>query len=246
MHPLSASELLTVWERGGDQTSVQQAMMLLACASPEISPGYLARLSIGRRDGFLLTLREWAFGPHLIGMATCPRCGDRLEFSFEVADIRATPEREPEPDEEFSIAVCDYEVAFRLINSQDLLEILDSGDLVSARRILLDRCILAVSYRGIESSLDSLPDSVVNRVAMEMELLDPQGDLQLSLSCPSCSHRWEAPFDITSFFWTEIEGWVRHILRDVHTLARAYGWRESDILAMTAKRRLIYMELVDR
>ena len=183
----------------------------------------------------------------MVGMATCPECGDRLELNFDVNDVRATPENDPEPGEEFSITVSDYEVRFRLINTQDLVAILDgSRDVVFARHLLLNRCILAVHYRGEESSLDQLPLDVVDEVVERMELLDPQADVQLALYCPSCGHRWEAAFDIASFFWTEIESWVRRILREVHTLARAYGWRESDILDMSPQRRQLYLELVDQ
>lgn len=221
---------------------MQQAMALLASACPEISPDSLEKLSIGQRDGLLLTLREWAFGSHLIGMTTCPECGDRLELNFETADVRATTENES--DEEFSIAVSDYELRLRLINTQDLVAILDGKDLASAREMLLNRCILAARYRGEEGSIDQLPADVANEVVEQMELLDPQSDVQLALTCPSCGHQWEAAFDIVSFFWTEIESWVLRILREVHTLAREHGWRESDILAMSPQRRQLYLELV--
>jgi len=244
MRALSASELLSVWERGRGLSSVQQAMVLLSSASPEISPDSLTRLSIGQRDGFLLTLREWAFGPHLIGMATCPECGDRLELNFDVDDVRATLENEHEPGEEFSIIVSDYEVRFRLINTQDLIKILNARDVAFARHVLLSRCISSVYSRGEEGSIDQLPFDVVDKVVEKMELLDPQADVQLALSCPSCGHQWEAVFDIVSFFWTEIESWVRRVLREVHSLAQSYGWRESDILAMSPQRRQLYLELV--
>lgn len=222
---------------------MQRAMALLASASPEVPADSLARLPIGERDGLLLTLREWAFGPHLIGMATCPECGDRLELNFDTSDVRATTENES--DEEFSIAVSDYDLRLRLINTQDLVAILDGNDLASAREILLNRCILAVSYRGEESSIDQLPFDVVGEVVEQMELLDPQADMQLALTCPSCTHQWEAAFDIVSFFWTEIESWAPRLLHEVHSLARAYGWRESDILAMSPTRRQLYLELID-
>lgn len=245
MRALSASELLGVWERGRGLSSAQRAMILLASACPEVSPDSLARLSIGQRDGFLLTLREWAFGPRFVGMASCPECGDRLELNFDVNDVRATPENEPGPYEEFSINVSDYEVRFRLINTQDLVTTLDCKDVVFARYKLLNRCVLAVRCSGEESSLDQLPNEVVDKVAERMEMLDPQADVQLALTCPSCGHQWEATFDIVSFFWVEIENWVGRALREVHTLARAYGWRESDILAMTPNRRQLYLELVE-
>ena len=44
-------------------------------------------------------------------------------------------------------------------------------------------------------------------------------------------------------FWAEIDAWARRILREVNILARAYGWRESDILALGAVRRQIYLTM---
>jgi hypothetical protein len=34
------------------------------------------------------------------------------------------------------------------------------------------------------------------------------------------------------------------VLREVHILASAYGWREDDILAMSPARRRIYLEML--
>jgi len=51
-------------------------------------------------------------------------------------------------------------------------------------------------------------------------------------------------FDIASFFWAEICVQAKRLLREVHTLARAYGWREMDILSMSPARRQFYLEMV--
>ena len=47
-----------------------------------------------------------------------------------------------------------------------------------------------------------------------------------------------------ALLWSEIHAWARQLLRDVHALARAYGWREADILALSPTRRGIYLELL--
>ena len=75
---------------------------------------------------------------------------------------------------------------------------------------------------------------------------DPQADIQLALSCPACGHQWLSTFDIVSFFWSEINAWAYRILREVHILASAYGWREADILAMSPYRRQLYLEMVSK
>jgi hypothetical protein len=75
---------------------------------------------------------------------------------------------------------------------------------------------------------------------------DALGDVQLALTCPQCGHEWQAPFDIASFLWTEINAWAHRTLQDVHELARAYGWREADILALSPWRRQVYLEMISQ
>jgi len=242
MHALLASELLDIWEQGLAQPSGRRALTLLAAACPDTPPDALARLSIGQRDGRLLRLREWTFGPQLVGLATCPGCSERLELSFSVSDIRMDPETEPA--ETLSLKNADYEVHFRVPNSLDMEFIAASKDLTTTRHILLDRCILSAQITGKEKAIDQLPADVVDAVVEEMTKADPQADVQLALSCSSCGHQWQAIFDVMSFFWSEINVWAHRILREVHILASAYGWTETHILALSPGRRRSYMQMV--
>src|SRR5438876_7126247 len=89
MRALTDAELLSVWERGLGQSAVQQALQLLAAASPETPPDDWATLSIGRRDACLLALRERTFGSRIVSLATCPACGEQAEVTFEVAQVLA-------------------------------------------------------------------------------------------------------------------------------------------------------------
>ena len=245
MRALSASELLDIRERGLTQQPIQRALTLLAAACPETPPDALAKLSIGQRDAHLLTLREWVFGPQLVGLATCPGCGERLELTFNITDIRVAPGPDPaESTEELSLNVAGYEIHFRLPNSLDLAAVAGSEQVAESRGRLLQRCLLAIRHNGQERSADELPVDVIDAVVERITLADPQADVQLDLSCSSCAHQWLATFDIVSFFWTEIEAWGYRILRQVHTLAAAYGWREADILAMSPWRRRFYLEMV--
>jgi hypothetical protein len=89
-----------------------------------------------------------------------------------------------------------------------------------------------------------LPAEVVEAIVNEMARRDPQADIRFALSCPDCAHQWEAIFDIVSFAWNEISAWAGRLMRQVHTLALAYGWREIDILAMSSWRRQAYLEML--
>jgi hypothetical protein len=89
-----------------------------------------------------------------------------------------------------------------------------------------------------------LPEAIVAAVSRRMNELDPQADTQIALACPECHHQWQTPLDPISYFWSEIQEWGHRILRDVHALASAYGWREVDVLALSAWRRQAYLELI--
>ena len=73
---------------------------------------------------------------------------------------------------------------------------------------------------------------------------DPLAEVELALACPVCGHQWQLVFDVASFLWLRIEAQARRLLEEVHALARAYGWREADILAMSSGRRQAYLEMV--
>jgi len=242
MHALSDSELLNVWERGMGLPPVKRALVLLAGSCSKMSLDELAKLSIGQRDSLLFRLRECTFGPQVVCLATCPVCGERLELTFNIEDILVAPE--VNPDEDLAVVVSGYELRFRLPNSLDLIAIVGSENTESACDLLLNRCILAIRHNGVQIAVDRLPTEVVNAVVELMEQADPQADVRLNLTCSACAHRWEATFDIVQFFWSEIESWTRRILFEVHLLARAYGWSEANILAMSPKRRQLYLEMV--
>lgn len=249
MRTPSASELLAVWEHARAQPTTKQALMLLATASPDASREDLAKLSIGRRDARLLTLREVLFGSRLTGLVACPQCGRQLELSVEAADLR-TGADQPIP-ETLSVTREGYTARFRLPNSEDLaaLDVAHGreSDEHAAVRALLSRCLVEVRRNGRKQKLESarsFPPKLIEAIADEMEKADPQANVQLEFDCADCGHRWLSAFDIVSFLWKELDNWAKRILREVCLLASAFGWPEADILAMSAQRRQLYLQLI--
>jgi hypothetical protein len=243
MRALSAAELLDVWERGLAQSPPQRALTLLALACADDPIERLAHWSVGRRDTHLLALREQTFGPQLASIAACPACGERLEFRIAASDIRATPATEPE--EPLAIAYADFDVRFRLPNSLDLASLDPAADAETNRRNLLNRCVVAARHADATIAAAELPGDLVAAIAQRMAEADPRADVRLALDCPQCRHAWQAPLDIVSYFWTEIHAWAGRILREVHGLASAYGWREADVLALSPGRRQAYLEMIE-
>jgi hypothetical protein len=242
VRPLSTYELLEVWELGEDQHPLDRALILLFAACPELTWDDLAELSVGQRDALLLTLREQTSGPRLNGFAECPRCAEQLEFDAAVADLRVA---EPAAGEQARELDADgLKLEFRLPDSRDLAAVLDCEDPAAARDLLARRCVLQVSRDGATEPIGELPSEVFAKLARRMAECDPQAEVLLDLRCPACDHRWQAPFDIATFLWAELAAQAKRLLREVYTLARAYGWREADILGMSPRRRGFYLEMV--
>jgi hypothetical protein len=242
MRALSAAELLSVWERGLSLSPPERALGLLALACPESSFDELSILSIGERDARLLTLRELTFGSELAGLMNCPACGNRLQLTFDLAEIRITGENNPA--DAHSLSLHNYDVRFRLPNSGDLGALAAGDSIAPGAELLLKRCVLSARYQDTEVKVEELPAEILDAIGVQMDHADPQADVQLNPECSQCEHKWQATFDIESFFWNEIRAWAERTLREVHTLARAYGWREADILNMSPQRRWFYLEML--
>lgn len=242
MRSLSAQQILQVWEIGQRQHPLDRAMTLLSLAFPDRSLEELSRLSIGQRDACLLTLRELTFGPQLESLAVCPHCGEPLEFTLNVGDIRVN--ELPPSEAEFDLMLEGFHLRFGTPNSQDLAAIAHAPDLETAQTQLAQRCLRQATQDGQPVDIATLPAPVLTQLANQLATYDPQAEIWLTLCCPVCDRTWQQLFDIVSFFWAELSTQAQRLLGEVHTLARAYGWREADILSMSSWRRRIYLEKV--
>lgn len=241
MLALDATSLLTAWERAVSQHPLQRAVTLLALAWPQKSIDEWANASIGERDRRLLQLREALFGPRFEAIATCPQCGERLELTFSMQDLLTKGDETSMNSAPQRLTAGAYDVNYRVPTTVDLLAVANNPG--EARKLLLERCVEARND-GVAIEAAALPDEVVKLVGQKLADADPQADVQILLDCPACSHRWPTIFDILTYLWGEIEDWAQRLLHEVHTLASAYGWSERDILAMSATRRRLYLEMV--
>jgi hypothetical protein len=248
MPGLTASQLLDVWELGLPEGGTGRALTVLAAACPDRSREELARLPLGRRDALLLGVRAATVGPGLDSLADCPACGEQLEFSLDTAALHAEMDDDlPAPDAgaAFTLHAGGVRLDYRLPDSGDLLAAADCPDVASGRALLARRCVLGAHRDGQTVEVEDLPDQALDALAAAMAARDSGAEIELNLTCPPCGHGWRVGLDVAGFFWTEIDALARRLLLEVDALARAYGWREADILAMTAARRLRYLELAD-
>lgn len=238
---LSAHDLIQIWEVGVRQHPLDRALTILAVADPVTARETHATFSMGQRDTRLLNVWEQTFGPRLDGYVECPNCRERLEFGLDTAQLRA----EPGPaTQDHTLHLEDFALRFRPPNSRDLAAAVACVYPDAARRLLVRRCVLQADRAGAVIDGDDLPEPVVAALAARMAECDPQAEVLLSLTCPACGCGWQALFDIVTFLWAELAARARRLLREVHQLAMAYGWREANILALSDARRQFYLEMV--
>jgi len=245
MRRLSSQRAIDAWERGQTSDSQELPLALLSVALPDEDREHLARLSVGRRDALLMRLRERTFGRRVSGFAQCPQCGARLQFQLDLASYDTGEALAGDPGEG-ELELAGWRLRFRTPDSRDLAFAARFPEEMSARRALVQRCVLAAwddAGREVPPEVvpDVLPEEVVSALAQRMEELDPLAYLPLAIDCANCEHEWVLLFDIAALFWEEIASTAERLLHEVRTLALAYGWSESEILAMSDARRRFYL-----
>jgi hypothetical protein len=243
MRPVTTAELLNTWEQCARRTLPEKALLLLDAACADGEPEDPALLDIGERDAKLLQLREWMFGQQLVNIADCPNCSERIEWINNVADLRYLSENKS-TSATFNMKVENYNIQFRLPNSYDLLKASSRGYQSDPKK-LLEECIIDVHRNEQTCQAGELPAQVMDVLDERMALEDPRANIMMNLSCPSCSHSWEAQFDIASYLWIEIDSWAKHILQEVAVLAAAFGWSESQILNLSPQKRQHYIDIIN-
>jgi len=249
MQALSASDVLYAWEVGGQKHHVDRAMLLLALALPSFSPALLSSLTIGQRNRALILLRQKTLGAAARCLARCPNCGEQLEFSLDLPAMSHTElEALVEPGEHIepmlSLNVDAYTLSFHIPTSTDIAAIIRAIDAQEGRHILIERCVIQATRDDQPVPVENLPEEVLHALSEAIIEHDPMAEIECALVCQECQQSWTTFFDIVSFFWTELEALAKRLLRDVHTIASAYGWREADILALSPARRQYYLELI--
>jgi hypothetical protein len=245
MRLLTATDAIRIWESSQGQPPVEKIISVLAAASPNERRDELARLTLGQSNRRLLELRKLIFGSHLNASSTCSNCGARFEFDLSTDLFQRTTEAQA-LESEFDLNSDQYSVRFRLLNLEDLNFAGEAGSVDAARQRLLERSILKADHARQVVSAEQLPEQVISALAARMAECDPEAELLMDVACPSCGFEFELPFDISAFFCVEMDAEAQRLLREVHALARGYGWHEADILEMTAPRRQFYLDMLDQ
>ena len=234
MQAPSEAEILALWERGLLRHPIDRALLLCAWSCPDLASARLPDLPLGAINKALLHLREICFGPRIDAWVDCAHCGERMEVTLDTGQLLADVSENTTPP--------NFEISgfrFRVPCSRDLAAIIGQSDITGAAKKLLEQCCLSHP-----ENVDLDFTSILEEAETTMAKLDPDADISLDLNCEACGQSWQADFNIGTLLWDEIDARARSLLAEVHNLARAYGWSESEILALSPQRRATYLDMV--
>jgi hypothetical protein len=233
MKALSPHDLLELWERGSQLHPLDQGLLALRAALPEVATRALAEWTLGRRNRALLELHCSCFGSRLRAWAACVSCGEKMEFELDARSLLSAFAEASQHEQ----TILAHGRTFRLPSSRDLAEAVQEGDAVQSVLRLLRRCHVGDDPGGwTEEELDTIGERFAKA--------DPLAELRLALACPVCGEAQEETFDPVTFLWSELQAMARRVLLEIHTLASAYGWSEREILSLSDFRRSLYLQMV--
>lgn len=243
MRTLAAADIVSVWELGQRRVDWHRALVVLAPALPRMKPSELSALTIGQRNAYLFALRQRVIGPVMNALVNCSICREPLEFEQRVDEVLQGYQPPVRREFEFTDGV--FVVRYRLLTSEDLACAGSGLDVSSAKGTLISRAVVEAFRHGSPVSAADLPGDVVGALGEHMAERDPLSSVAVPLACAACGHVWAAPLDIVSFLWAELEVQANLAFEDVVSLARAYGWSESEILLMSPTRRQYYLRAIE-
>ncbi|HEY1852591.1 MAG TPA: hypothetical protein VGG60_16340 [Candidatus Binataceae bacterium] len=257
MRSLSDADLLHLWEGGLRRHPLDRALLALSAAFPETPYEHLADWPLGRRNRALVELRCNCFGQKLQGWTACPSCAEKLEFELDGRVIADAGPSAQSMSDGLGQPIVVERSTFRLPTSRDLASVVKETDPRLAAIRLVENCRIPSANAEATSADDvgfttdlgdrhsgSWSDEELEEIGEQMALADPLAETRLTLHCPKCEVDWEESLDMTSFLWAEIDACVRRLLLEIHTLASAYGWTETEILSLGENRRVRYVEMV--
>jgi hypothetical protein len=207
--------------------------LLVATPGTTVAPGMAGALALADRDRLLAAIYRQHFGDRVDGRHACAGCGEAFGVGLSLAALEASLTEGAAvvtgPDEVGAFRL-PGRGRFRLPTTQDRRAVV--GLDVDAARAALARACRLDADAGDDDELET-----------GMEAAGPLLDLDLDASCPSCGTAAVVHVDIVSHLHGVLRQERRWLVREVHCLARAYGWGLAEILDLPRSERRAFVSL---
>src|SRR5579875_3144737 len=168
MHVLSNAEYLNLWEHGSRLHPLDQGLLVLRAAFPEIPYEALADWPLGRCNSALAEVQCACFARSIEGQTSCPECEEELEFQLDLQKLLAN-----ETSSASSVVV--GAGSFRLPTARDLARAITESDPRVAAIQIIESCRLDASERS------DWRDEDLEEIGEQMSAADPLGEIRLTL-----------------------------------------------------------------
>lgn len=231
---LTAAVLLDAWEAAAAAVGQRRGAVLVdrlgLVADALDAP-------LAQRDAALLDLYRSVFGDRAELVMDCPGCGKTLEVDLDLAWFAGAA-----PSERTCVVAGSRDYELRALTTRDLVAAAGAPDPAAT--------LLARTVRRAD---DGTPVAAAELPAGDLDLLDAAAErlagpagIVVSAQCPACGVQVRSGLDVAALGWSRLDRWAGDRLAEVATLARAYGWTEAEVLALTPARRAAYLELAQR
>lgn len=219
--------LLSAWSESAAGAHRQIGTLLTALVRGAV----LERDTLGQRNRRMLQLHAALFDRAIEARVACPVCKTHNEFAIPRGEMLAAPMADPNAIVE--ITVRGAPARFRQPRLADIAAAANDND---PRAVLIGLCSL--------DGLTGLSDDEAEALAARYEALDPLANIIIDTPCVQCGTAIAATVELADFVAHDIARLVDALLRDVDTIAGAYGWSEANILALPPRRRARYVGMI--
>ena len=194
-----------------------------------------SQLTIYDRDRIFIEVYANTFGPKIETSVACSSCTTKFDISFPLDELVSQMEDGIEIDSEMMSNPFPFKTPegfrFRLPTGEDELAVMGMNP-GKAESELLKRCIPEENGNIDTESLQK-----------EMKIVAPLADIELNAQCPECSMSQLLHFNIQQYFLSSLIQEKDQLVREVHLLARFYGWGLNEILDLPRSMRRKYVSL---
>ncbi|WP_273652333.1 hypothetical protein [Cellulomonas fimi] len=234
---LDAGATLALWEALDEvHPAARGAVVLVARGRVADLPDACA---VPLRDAAAEALAELRArcGPVLATVLTCPGCGELLDVDLDLDALAGPGGPDVGPAAAASVAVPTPSgaVVVRAPTTSDVLAALADPD---PARALRERC------EAWPPGADRDEPAVRAAVERAADALAGVAASTVRTACPACGADAAAQLDVVALLAARVRDDARDLLVDVADLARAYGWSQDAILALSPARRATYLDLV--
>jgi hypothetical protein len=214
------------------------ARVLVDAPAAGVRPSTAWQMSIGDRDRLVAELYRCCFGDRVSSVAHCESCGGSFEMDFSLSALVArADERQLVPSagtgpDDGGFYLAPGGARFRLISADDERALLGVPP-EQASQVLVARC------------LPDCPPGATDEAAQSLiEALDPVLALEIPTRCAECGASQSVDFDLCRFFLASLFRERPLLIREIHWIAKVYGWSHCEILDLPRTVRRTYASLI--